>query len=68
MGVDVNDTELKKAYRKAAMKVCVVSHCPVECSLSSQYHPDKNSSPDAEEKFKDIRCGIFGPPSVATRY
>lgn len=23
MGVDVNDTELKKAYRKAAMKVCV---------------------------------------------
>ncbi|KAG2132806.1 X-domain of DnaJ-containing-domain-containing protein [Suillus clintonianus] len=36
--VDVNDTDLKKAYRKQAMK----------------YHPDKNSSLDAEEKFKDI--------------
>ncbi|KAG2157796.1 X-domain of DnaJ-containing-domain-containing protein [Suillus bovinus] len=36
--VDVNDTDLKKAYRKQAMK----------------YHPDKNSSLGAEEKFKDI--------------
>ncbi|KAG2136174.1 X-domain of DnaJ-containing-domain-containing protein [Suillus cothurnatus] len=36
--VDVNDTDLKKAYRKQAMK----------------YHPDKNPSLDAEEKFKDI--------------
>lgn len=40
LGVSQNSTstEIKKAYRK----------------LSFQYHPDRNKSPDAADKFKDI--------------
>ncbi|KAF8966341.1 X-domain of DnaJ-containing-domain-containing protein [Flammula alnicola] len=52
--VDADDTVLKKGYRKQAMK----------------YHPDKNPSPDAEEKFKDISKAyqVLSDPNLRAVY
>ncbi|KAJ3798505.1 X-domain of DnaJ-containing-domain-containing protein [Lentinula aff. detonsa] len=52
--VDADDNQLKKGYRKAAMK----------------YHPDKNHSADAEEKFKDISKAyqVLADPNLRAVY
>ncbi len=45
LGIDktASDREVKKAFRKLAL----------------QLHPDKNKSPNAEEKFREIAEGKF---------
>lgn len=40
---DATERQIKKAFHKLAMK----------------YHPDKNKSPDAEMKFREIAEGRF---------
>lgn len=54
VSADADDTALKKAYRRQAMK----------------YHPDKNPSADAEEKFKDISKAyqVLSDPNLRVIY
>jgi len=56
LGVDKKATkdDIKAAYRKLAM----------------QYHPDRNKSPDAEEKFKEISeaYGVLEDPTKRQQY
>ncbi len=56
LGVERNATqeEIKKAYRR----------------LAREYHPDRNSSPDAAEKFKEINEAyqVLGDPEKRKKY
>ena len=56
LGVErgASDAELKKAYRRLAMK----------------YHPDRNKAPDAEEKFKEIAeaYAVLSDPKKRAQY
>ena len=51
---DASQEEIKKSFRKLALK----------------YHPDKNSSKDAEQKFKDINeaYGVLSDESKRRKY
>lgn len=40
---DASEGQIKRAFHKLAMK----------------YHPDRNKSPDAEVKFREIAEGVF---------
>lgn len=56
LGIDrsANENDIKRAFRKKAM----------------EYHPDRNKSPDAEEKFKEVNEAyeVLSDPSKKSTY